>query len=233
MRFSLLTSLATGAAVLISLLPAGIANAQEIPTTRLPQAREENRGVPPRAAPSDYQAHGEAGSLTIAAEFKGHAIPTMDGLLNSEDYIVVEVGLYGPPNARTTLAITDFQLRVNGKKNPLPSQSDILVFKSVKDPEWEPAEKVEKSSKTSIGGSGKGGGGADPGAPPPIVHVPIELQRTWSQRVQKASLAEGDRPLPQAGLIFFKYGGKTKGISSLELIYSGAAGKATIALSPE
>lgn len=229
MRFSLVSS---AAAALLFLVCASSLQAQEIPTTRLPQARDENRGVPPRAAPSDYQAHGEAGALTIAAEFKGHAIPSTDGLLNSDDYIVVEVGLFGAPNARATLAITDFQLRVNGKKNPLPSQSDILVFKSVKDPEWEPAEKVEKASKTSIGGSGRGGQ-AEPGAPPPVVHVPIELQRAWSQRVQKAALAEGDRPLPQAGLIFFKYGGKTKGISSLELIYSGAAGKATLALAPE
>jgi len=40
----------------------------------------------------------------------------------------------------------------------------------------------------------------------------------------------GDRPLPQAGLLFFQYRGKEKGINSLELIYSGAAGKATLVL---
>jgi hypothetical protein len=51
-----------------------------------------------------------------------------------------------------------------------------------------------------------------------------------AQRVQKASLPEGDRPLPQAGLIFFQYGGKTESIRSLELIYDGPAGKATLKL---
>jgi hypothetical protein len=35
-----------------------------------------------------------------------------------------------------------------------------------------------------------------------------------------------------AGLIFFQYGGKTKGMKSLELIYDGAAGKATLKLQP-
>jgi hypothetical protein len=33
-----------------------------------------------------------------------------------------------------------------------------------------------------------------------------------------------------AGLIYFSYGGNTKGIHSIELIYSGAAGKASLTL---
>jgi len=45
-------------------------------------------------------------------------------------------------------------------------------------------------------------------------------------------MQEGDRPLPQAGLLFFRYGGKTEGIKSIELIYSGAAGKASLDLQP-
>ena len=195
-----------------------------------PTPANESRGLPPRASPSDYQAHGEAGSITIAAEFKGHAIPTSKLLLNSEDYVSVELALYGPPGARTKLSIDDFSLRINGAKKPLPSQSDVLVFHSVRDPEWEPEVKVEKGGKTSIGGGGRG---QEAGAPPPLPpKPPIELQRSWSQTVQKAALAEGDRALPQAGLIFFKYGGKTKGIRSLELIYEGPAGKATVALEP-
>ena len=52
------------------------------------------------------------------------------------------------------------------------------------------------------------------------------------QRVQKAALPEGDRALPVAGLIFFQYRGKTKDIKSIELIYAGPAGKATLKLTP-
>ena len=44
--------------------------------------------------------------------------------------------------------------------------------------------------------------------------------------------AEGERTLPQAGLIFFQYRGKTQSIHSIELIYAGPAGKATLALQP-
>ena len=53
-----------------------------------------------------------------------------------------------------------------------------------------------------------------------------------AQRVQKATLPEGDRALPQAGLIYFQYRGEAKGIHSVELIYDGPAGKATLALQP-
>jgi len=52
------------------------------------------------------------------------------------------------------------------------------------------------------------------------------------QQVQKAALPEGDRPCPRPGLLFFEHRGETKKIKSLELIYSGPAGKATLSLQP-
>jgi hypothetical protein len=51
-------------------------------------------------------------------------------------------------------------------------------------------------------------------------------------RVEKAALPEGDRALPEAGLIFFQYRGKENGINSVELIYTGPAGKAIVPLHP-
>ncbi len=50
------------------------------------------------------------------------------------------------------------------------------------------------------------------------------------QRVLRASLSEGRRALPQAGLLFFEWHGETKGIRSMELLYSGATGKAALTL---
>jgi hypothetical protein len=82
---------------------------------------------------------------------------------------------------------------------------------------------------------GSGGGQGDKSeanAPPEPVKIPIGVQRAMAQRVQRSSLPEGDRTLPQAGLIFFQYRGKTEGIRSVELIYSGPAGKATLMLQP-
>lgn len=183
---------------------------------------------PPRAASSDYQAQGKAGSLSIGAEFKGHAVPLETGTLKSEEYVVVEVGLYDE-SGRVKVATTDFSLRVNGKKEPLPSQPYGLVVKNVKDPEWEPPASSKNKPKTSMGGSG-GGGQGDPEPAPP--KMPFELVRAMQLRVQKASLPQGERATPVAGFLYFQYRGKAEGIRSLELIYEGSAGQATITMEP-
>ena len=205
-----------------------VASAQSTPATPGKEAQaSEGRGIPPRAAPTDYQAHAAAGTVTVAAEFVGHSVPTPQGIFSSEDYVVVETALFGPADARLQISFEDFALRINEKKTPLPSQPFGMVFRSLKDPEWEPPVPAESKSK---GGFNTGGKGGDP--PPAPVHMPLPLQRAMEQKVQKASLPEGDRPLPQAGLIFFPYRGKGQGIHSIELTYTGAAGKTTLTLQP-
>jgi hypothetical protein len=193
-----------------------------------PQA-SELKGLPPRAAPTEYQSHAQAGIVTIGAEFMGHSVPTPEGTFNSEDYVVVEVGIFGPPQAQIRLASAggDFSLRINGKKTASPSQPYELAFKSLKDPEWEPP-KSETKSKTSIGGSG----GNDVNSAPPPPKMPMDLRRAMERRVQRAAMLEGDRALPQAGLLFFDFRGKAQSIRSVELIYSGSAGNATLTLQP-
>jgi hypothetical protein len=187
------------------------------------------KGVPPRVSAAEYQAHAEAGTVTIGAEFVGHSVPTPDGTFTTEDYVVVEVGFFGAPDTKVNLSPTDFSLRINGnKKGPLPSQPFEVVAHSLKDPEWSPPPVDKDDSK----GSGINTGGKpnpQDGKPPPP-RMPMPLVLAMDQKVQKARLPEGERALPQAGLLFFQYHGKEKDIHSLELIYSGAAGKATLTL---
>ncbi len=194
-------------------------------------AAGESKGLPPRISPAEYQAHAQAGTVTIAAEFTGHSIATPQGnTLSTEDYLVVETGFFGPEGARLKVSADDFSLRINGKKVPLPSQPFGRMASSLKDPEWEPPAEKKSKSGMSTGGGGGGQGQNDPPPSPP--KMPFPERRAMEQRVQKALLPEGDRALPVAGLIFFQYGGKTKGMKSLELIYEGAAGKATLKLQP-
>lgn len=191
----------------------------------------ELQGIPPRATPEDYQAHAKAGAVTVAAEFTGHFVPTAQGTLTTEEYVAVEAAFFGEPGARLKLSADDFSLRINGKKTALPSQRYGMVVGSLKDPDWEPPGQPSPKSKTSFGGGGAAGRG-DANSPPAPVVVPIEVQRAMAQRVQKASLAEGDRDLPRAGLLFFQYRGKGKDIHSVELIYNGSGGQATVTLQP-
>ncbi|MCC7173837.1 MAG: hypothetical protein IT159_01475 [Bryobacterales bacterium] len=188
------------------------------------------KGLPARAAPAEYQSQTQAGAVTIAAEFKGHMVPTMQGNLTTEEYVVVEVGLFGPPEARLYLSSGDFSLRINGRKVTLPGRPYGMVFESLKDPEYEPPGGAASKSK---GGLRTGGGDrSEDGSPPPVAKIPVPVQRAMAQRVQRAALPEGDRPLPQAGLLFFQYRGKAQGIRAVELIYEGPAGAATLKLQP-
>jgi len=196
-------------------------------------AKAEAQRMPPRATPGDYQAQAQAGTVTIAAEFMGHAVPRPEGPLATEDYVVVETGLFGPPGGRIKLSAADFSLHItgkSGKQTVLPSKSYVLVLHSLKDPEWAPPEQAEEKKKSSTS-FGTGGQSGDGGTPAPV-HVPIELQRAMAQYAQRSSLPEGDRALPEAGLMFFEYRGKTQNIHSLELVYDGPAGKATLKLQP-
>src|SRR5690349_7127693 len=85
-----------------------------------PAAKEgapEMKGMPPRATPVDYQAQAVLGPITLAADFSGHGINTETSALTMEEYVVVEVGVFGAPGTRVKLSADDFQLRINGKKN--------------------------------------------------------------------------------------------------------------------
>lgn len=188
------------------------------------------QGMPPRATPGEYPSQAKAGSVTIAAEFAGHSVPKPEGPLSTEDYVVVEAGFFGEPDAKLTLSVSDFSLRINGKKVPQPGAPFGMVTSSLKDPEWVPPDTGAEKPKSKGGLSTGGGGGGD--STPPVVHVPIELRRAMAQYVQKSSMPEGDRALPQAGLLFFRYNSQVKSIHTIELIYSGPAGNATLKLQP-
>jgi len=191
-----------------------------------PGAPVKAEGIAPRPTPADYLSHAQAGTVTVAAEFTGHALPLPEGPLTTEEYVGVEAALFGPPDAHLKMSFEDFSLRVNGKKAALPSKPYGLVVASLKDPETEPPSSANKP-KTSIGSGGQG----ESSTPTPV-KIPVEVRRKWEQRVQKASLPQGDRPLPQAGLLFFQYHGKTEKIESMELIYTGPTGTATLPLQP-
>src|ERR1700687_1059564 len=85
-------------------------------SAQAPEAVSEAKGLPPRQTPADYQAQAPAGAVTIAAEFTAHGVATPQGVFTSEDFVAVELGVFGPPDARVKLSVEDFSIRINGKK---------------------------------------------------------------------------------------------------------------------
>jgi len=217
--------------ILLVLLSALGLSAPQGPPPKEPAAPVPATPIPARAAPSDYSNKMQVGKFTIAADFTGHSVPTSMGPLTTEDYVVVEVAFFGPADAKMKLSAEDFSLRINGGKKPLPITHYEMVYRSLKDPEYIPPDMGEKKSKglggMSTGGGDKGGGDSTPPSPPPI---PFEVKRAMQIRVQKAAMPEGDRALPQAGILFFQSGKQAKSIKSVELIYQGSAGKAKMPL---
>lgn len=185
----------------------------------------EITGMPPRSAATDYVAHVQVGDFTLAAEFAGHNVPSPEDPLTTDDYVVVEAAVYGPDGKKLNLSPGQFSLRINDRK-PSPAVTFVVVASSLKDPEWVPPDQPKAKSKTSFGG----GGEDDSTKLPP--KVPIELRRKMMQYIEVNSLPEGEHILPQAGLLFFPYRSKTENIHSMDLIYSGPAGKVTLALQP-
>jgi len=173
------------------------------------------------------------GAVTIAAEFQGHAVPTEQGNLTTEDYVTVETGFYGKPGQRVTLSFENFTLRINGKKE-IPAQPYGVILSNVKDPQWIPPEPAKpKMSNIFVGGEKEEAPKGEAKEPPFPPKIPIEVQRAMHQRVQKAALPGGDRAVPVAGLVFFPYSGRTEKIHTVELIYKGSAGKAALTLAAQ
>src|SRR5260370_17307597 len=123
------------------------AQAQDTPSKEVEV--KEVKGLPPRAAPADYQAQAQAGAVTIAAEFKGHSAPTPQGTFTTEDFVVVEAAFFGAPEAPAKLSNDDFSLRINGHKTALPGQPSTLASKSPHHPECDPPAPAHATSQTT------------------------------------------------------------------------------------
>jgi hypothetical protein len=183
----------------------------------------------PRGGPNDYQARARVGPIAIGAEFMRHAVPTPQNEFTTENYVIVEVGIFGAPGEKARLSSQDFSLRVNGKK-PAPSVPFGIVLSDLKDPDWQPPEAAKPKASAISAGGDNGTGAPETALPPP--KMPLPLVHVMQIKVEKAAMPEGDRVLPEAGLLFFPYHGQGDKIKSVELMYSGPAGKATLTLQP-
>jgi hypothetical protein len=200
------------------------------------------QGPAPRTGVADYPAHAQMDAVTLAAEYLVHSLPTPNGTLIAKDYLVVEIAFFGPSFSRLKISPDHFTLRINGKGAPLSSQLPGMVSESIKFPSAHP-------HLEATGTAGVGDGTVTVGPRPPASRFPgdgndrtapgttvtqkeKEQEDSIDHRVQSASLPEGEQTLPRSGLIYFPFRGNAKNIHSVELLYDGPMGKASLKLLP-
>jgi hypothetical protein len=202
------------------------------------------QGLTPKDKPSDYPSHEDFGNgLTLGAEYLVHTLPTANGALIANDYLVIEVAVFGAKGGSIDLDAGHFTLRLN-QKTTLTPDSPGVVAASIKYPDWTQKPKVDVS-----GGAGNSSviygppqAGRFPGdptmRPPPAPPLPednpagLEKQAPVpvDERIQRAALPQGNQRIPVAGVVCFPFRGKTKSIKSLELIYEGPTGRVSLKL---
>ena len=162
--------------------------------------------------------------VALEADYLVHSVPTQGGELVTNDYLVIEAALLGPKNL-LNVSIAQFKIRIN-RKTMIDTENPGMVINSMLHPEYKSGPVLDAAAGPVVISS-RQSTPRFPGAPG---------QRTESnslpvdQRVQAASLPEGDLAPPIRGLLFFPFRGKTKTIKSLELLYEGPAGKAALKL---
>lgn len=163
--------------------------------------------APRRTKAADYPAHVQMDRVTLAAGYLAHSLPTAQGTLAVNGYLIVEAAFFGPPFSRLQMSPDQFTLRIDRRGAPLAAQLPGLVAASIKFPDAKAADQ-------------------------PITLVREKWEQSIDARVQNASLPEGEKTLPRSGLLYFAWRGNVKKIHSLELRYDGPVGKATLTLLP-
>lgn len=208
-------------------------------------------GTTPRAKAADYPVHTQTGGVALGAEYLVRSIPVRNQTLVTQDYLVVEVALYGLPGQPLMVSDGQFTLRLNGKKQVLHAQAPGFVAASLKYADWE-----HRPSLVGYGGLGDAGViigrpeqterfpgdnrtsrtrlPAPPRAPAPEdpSGLPKEEVPPPEQLVMEAALPGGPAKGPVSGYLYFAHKGKTKSIKTLELLYAGPPGSAVLRLLP-
>ena len=208
------------------------------------------QGIEPRDEAAAYPVHVELKGISVGAEFLVHSVSGRGKTFAVDGYLVVEVAIFPAHGKEILVNAGNFSLRLNGKKkNVLMPQTPGMVAASLKYPDWQDRPRVEAGAGVGDIGVLVGGpadrerfpGDPRPGqrrlpAPPraPVPEDPSGSEKPEPVRadelVLEAALPEGERKSAAAGYLYFAYRGKTKSVRSVDLLYSGPEGPATLRL---
>lgn len=197
----------------------------------------------PRAQPSDYPVQAVLAHATVAAEYGSRAISQPNDSYYVGNYLVVEVAFFPEKGPPIPVAAHEFRLRLNRAARELLAQPPGLVAGAIRNPGWEQYHGVQAA------------GGVGPavvvmGGPPRVERFPGDPEarrptqpkapdqradkpsatQSASEAVEKYAFQDGPASGARSGLLYFHWEGKVKNLKSIELVYDGVAGKATLKL---
>ena len=166
------------------------------------------------------------------------------------NYLVVDLAVFAQ-SGTVSLTPSYFSLRINGSKAAILAQQPFVVANSF-DPPRAGASQPGLSAGASTGNVGViVGPPGQPGTigsrrmpdpqnpnpqPPPRPETPNPYvvdrapAATPHEQVERAALPSGDVVPPISGALFFAYTGKPESIRTIELLYEGPAGQASLKL---
>lgn len=203
------------------------------------------QGTQAKENASQYYAHGQLSQgESIGADFLGKYLPIAGGAVYSDEYVFVEVALFGPAGATPKIEWSQFKLKVNG--DTLAAQPPGMVTLEGDFPEMVARPQVILNGGNENGEIEVGGTERKPRFPgDDSAHTPKPVPRASTDAsdgqvarkppdpataVQSSVLPEGIRTLPVSGYLCFVFEGKLKKIKHAELEYAGPLGKASLVL---
>lgn len=203
-------------------------------------------GTEPKPKADAYPAHASTPEVSIGAEYLVHSVPARSLTFTARDHLVVEVAVYAPNGGTLNIALEQFGLRINGRKETIQPQSPGFVAAGFKYPDWERRPTLEAVAGAGDGGVIVGAPQAVPRFPgdptvrqtppprAPSVEETAGVDKEPSARpeevVVESALSEGPIHSAASGYLYFPFKGKTKSIRSLELLYRGPTGTLTLPL---
>jgi hypothetical protein len=203
------------------------------------------QGTKTKENASQYYAHGQLDKGdSIGADFLGKFLPIRSATIYSDEYIFVEVALFGTTHSKADIRSSQFTLEVNGR-TLLPQPPGMVTA------EGNFPEMIARPKVILDGGIGPGQveagdtenkqrfPGDDPAhTPNPVPQVSTDASggqverkpRDLTGAVNASVLPEGTQVLPVSGYLCFAYEGKLKKIKHAALEYKGPLGNVTLAL---
>lgn len=200
-------------------------------------------GTPPKASAQDYPARASLEKLSIGADYLVHSFSSGREMFIAKDYLVVEVALFPARDTSVMVSAAHFALRINGHKTVVAPEGPEIVAASLRFPDTNSGLHTVEAVGPVVFGEPRpterfpGDPTARTPPPPPVpsnkpANLADQKPITPEELVVQAALAEGEHRESASGFMYFPYRGKVTRIRSLELIYAGPAGNATLPLSP-